>query len=97
MKIHDIDTFVNVVRERWHELNEINPEYLSDAGKAAKLAYREVYWLCSFHENLESLRDSEEFQRLVSIPDNHPEYYRVLRKVNRAVERICSDKEKEVL
>ena len=51
-------------------------------------AYRTIYWHCSFHDNLESLSSDEEFMNIINISDKHPEFYKVIRTVNRAIEMI---------
>lgn len=87
-KINNLEDLKSVVLDRWSELNEINPTYLSDVGNAAKEAYRTIYWHLSFHDTLDTLSEDEEFLNLVSIPNKHPEFYKVIRVVNRAIERI---------
>lgn len=90
-KINNLEDLKSVVLERWSELSNLSSEYLSEAGKSAMEAYRAVYWHCSFHENLKSLNEDEEFTNLFNIPSKHMEYYKVIRKVNRAIERALSN------
>lgn len=92
MMIHTIDDLENAVSKKWIALAEISPEYLSDAGNAAKEAYQFVIWYISFHESIDTLVEDEEFANLVNIPDKHPEYYKVIRMINRALERVVNQK-----
>ena len=80
--INTIEDLNTIVSNKWIGLAEIDPDYLSDAGKAAKEAYQSIVWYTSFHDSLDSLVEDEAFANLVNIPDKHPEYYKVLHMIN---------------
>ena len=84
--IKNIAVLLEVCSKKWSQLNDITPEYLSDAGKAAMEAYKTIYWHLSFHNSIESLVEDDEFKNLVDIPGKHPEFYKIVRKVNRAID-----------
>lgn len=85
-KIKSLEDLINVCRDRWLELADIKHDYLNDKGRGAMDAYRSILWHASFHSNLGSLKDDEDFINLVSIPGKDPEYYKILRMCNRAIE-----------
>ena len=87
-KIESFSDFYNVVNDKTSELMNIKPEYLSEAGQAALEAYKGVLWYLGFHETIKSLKEDESFMNLVSVPNKHPEYYRVLRTINRFLEKF---------
>ena len=89
MKVKSIEDLKSVILDRWNQLNELTPDYLSDTGKAAKEAYRAVYWHCSFHDSIKTLSEDEDFMNLVNIPDKNPEFYKLIRRVYRAVEQLA--------
>lgn len=86
-KINTIEDLTSVVLEKYNQLDDISESYLSEAGLAAKEAYRNILWYVGFYDSLKELGEDEEFQGLVTISGQHPEYYKVLRMVNRALER----------
>lgn len=88
MAIKNIEDLKKVVINKVNELEDINDDYLSEAGKAAREAYRAINWTLSFHDSFASLRECEEFTDLVSTPDKHPEYYKIIKSVNRIVDRF---------
>lgn len=85
-KLKSIEELHGIVYEKWTKLDKVSCTYLSEAGVAAKEAYRAVIWHLAFHDNLASLSSDEEFKNLVCISGKHPEYYKVLRTINRAIE-----------
>lgn len=87
-KIRNVEDLKGILLERWSKLDNIDSKYLSEAGVAAKEAYRAVIWHLAFHDDLASLKSDEEFMNLINISGKHPEYYRVLRMLNRALENI---------
>lgn len=89
-KINNIDDLMNVCIRRYNQLEDISPTYLNEAGLAAKEAYRNTLWYSGFYDTLEDLSTDADFKELVSIPDKHPEYYKVLRMINRAIERAIA-------
>lgn len=89
--IKNINDLKRVCSDKWNELKHISPEYLSDAGKAAKEAYETALWHLMFHDSIDSLVEDEEFQNLVNISGEHPEFYRVIRIINRSVERLTKE------
>ena len=89
--INTIDDLKKVVSDLWLKFDNIDSEYLSDAGKAAEEAYRNVSWYLCFHETMESLSEDEDFMNIVNISGKHPEYYKVIRRINRAIERIIKE------
>lgn len=90
--IHTIEDLENAVSKKWIALAEISPEYLNDAGNAAKEVYQSVIWYISFHDSIDTLVGDKEFAGLINTPGKHPEYYRVLRMINRAIERVVNQK-----
>lgn len=90
MKIKTLRNLEDILDKEIGKLMEVAPAYLSDAGKAAGSAYRAVLWYCSFYDTLEELAEDEEFRALYSIPNKHPEYYNVIRKINRVIEKALS-------
>lgn len=86
--IKNIEDLKRVCSDKWNELERIIPEYLSDAGKAAKEAYKTALWHLMFHDSMDTLVEDEEFKNIVNIPGKHPEFYRVIRLVNLSVERL---------
>ena len=85
--IKTINDLNKVCYDRWSDLNSIDHNYLSDAGKAAMEAYKAAIWYFAFHDTMNSLSHDSEFMNLVNIEGKHPEYYRILRKINRAVSK----------
>ena len=73
------------------KLMDISPAYLNDAGKAALEAYKAANWYCGFYENLRGLLADENFMDLVNISGKHPEYYNVIKKINRAIEKAAKE------
>ena len=92
-KIKNLEDLVNVLVKKIDQLSEVH-DYLSEAGLAAEEAYKNVCWYAGFHDTIESLSQDEDFKDLVNIPDKHPEYYRLLRIINRVIDRTVN---KEVL
>lgn len=95
LKDMTLSDVVAILTERWSQLDDMKTEYLSEAGLAAKEAYRSMIWYSAFHHTLDSLSSDEDFQGLMEIPDKHPEYYRVLRGVNRAITNILKAQEED--
>lgn len=89
-KITNLQELVSVLIKRWSQLDDMNPTYLSEAGQAAKEAYRNVIWYTNFYDTIQDLAEDKEFMNLVSMPNKHPEYYKVLRSVNRVIERVIN-------
>lgn len=86
--IKDIQDLQKVVVNYEARLSVIEEEYLSDAGKAALEAYRAIHWYACFAERLTDLITNEDYLNLLEIDGKHPEYYRILRKVNKHIENI---------
>ncbi len=89
--IKNIEDLIRVCNDKWNELNNIIPEYLNDAGKAALDAYKTIQWHLMFHGSMESLKDDEEFMNIINISGKHPEFYKIVRQVNRVVERLTKE------
>jgi hypothetical protein len=89
--IKNIEELIRVCNDKWNELKNISPEYLNDAGKAALDAYKTIQWHLMFHGSMESLKDDEEFMNIINIPGKHPEFYKVIRRVYRAIEKSVEE------
>lgn len=85
--IKNIEDLIRVCNDKCNELNTISPEYLSDAGKAALEAYKTIQWHLMFHSSMESLKYDEEFMNIINIQGKHPEFYKIVRRVNRVIEK----------
>lgn len=85
MSINTIEDLKAIAYKRWNELDDIDHKYLNEAGLAAKEAFKCIIWHLAFHDTLESLTSDEEFINLVNIPDKNPEYYKIIRMMNRAL------------
>lgn len=93
LKDMTLSDVVAVLTDRWSQLDDMKTEYLSDAGIAAKEAYRAIIWYTAFHHTLESLMTDSGLQDLLSIPSKHAEYYKVIRGTMRGIEAILQAKE----
>lgn len=89
--INNINDLKRVCSDKWNELEHISTEYLSASGLAAKEAYKTVLWHLCFHDSIDTLIEDEEFTNLINIPNKHPEFYNVMRRINRSIERITKD------
>lgn len=87
-KINSLEQLKDVVWKKWSELDIVPIDYLSDKGVAAKEAFRCTIWYLGFYDHITEIKEDDEFMNLINIPDKHPEYYNVLRKVYHAIERI---------
>lgn len=85
-KFESLNELNYVVYGQWKQLDDINEEYLSEAGLAKKEALKAVIWHMAFCETLEDLYTNEEFMDLVNIGGKHPEFYKVLRTVIHSLE-----------
>ena len=85
MAINTIEDLKDVAFRRWSTLDDIESKYLNEAGIAAKEAFRCIIWHLAFHDTLESLKSDNEFINLVNIPNKHPEFYSIIKKMNRAL------------
>lgn len=86
-KIKTIEDLIAVVNNRVNEFENIKEEYLSEAGKAAREAYKNTLWHLCFHGSIESLREDEEFTTLIFTSGKHPEYYKILRMIYRTISK----------
>lgn len=91
--INNFKDLEKVCSNRYNELNKINEEYLNEAGKAAKESWKTVLWHLMFHDSFNSLIEDEEFSNLINKPDQHPEYYKIVRDVNRFISTKLETKE----
>ena len=89
-EINSFSSVKSLVLDRWSEMSNMSPGYLSDKGKAAMEAYRSIYWHMSFHDNFETLVTDEEFNNLINIPGKDPEFYRIIRMLNRKIEKLVN-------
>lgn len=87
-RIKDIQDLKSVVSQKVAELSVIEEGYLSETGKAALEAYMAISWYVCFVERLADLITFEDYLNLLDIEDKHPEYYNVLRTVNKYIENI---------
>lgn len=87
-KITNVTELTEVVTKCWMELETIKPEYLSETGLAAKEAYRHVLWYLGFYDTIQDIKDDESFNDLINVSGKHPEYYKIIKKINRAISRI---------
>lgn len=86
-KFDTIEKLRDIIIQRNSALEDMPDGYLSEAGSAAREAYRAILWHMSFHGTLESLGEDENFVALQSIPDKHPEYYRIIRLISNYILR----------
>ena len=76
------------------KLMDISPAYLSEAGKAALEAYKAANWYCGFYDTLDGLWSNDQnFRDLVNVSGKHPEYYKVIKMINRAIEKALGHRE----
>lgn len=87
--INDLKKVVSDNRQKFDNMDDnMDAEYLSNRGKTAEEAYKTVMWHLMFHDSIDSLVEDEEFKNLINISGKHPEYYRIIRMVNRSIEKI---------
>ena len=84
-KFKDIEEFKDTVLQQLHPLEDVR-DYLNDAGLGKAGALRAVYYHACFEKDFKGLSEDEDFISLMDIPDQHPEYYRTLRMINRVIE-----------
>lgn len=78
--------FREIVSREFLKLHEV-VDYLNEAGIAKMEAFREVDQAAAFCNSLKDLYEWDYYKELCDIPNQHPEYYRVLRMINRRLEK----------
>lgn len=87
-----LEEFDSIVSDKWSSLVAVE-EYLNGAGQAKKEAYQNILWFCGFMDDLKDLYDSGEIQGLLELNGKHPEYYKTVKMVIRALKKSLDIKD----